>query len=252
MYLVKPNETFFKLDPDGFFINDPGVGRWMFRDGISEGAYIDWCRENFIRPDRVFLDIGAHIGSWSWSLAQGAAHTWAFEPNPEVYNCLCANIFLKGLNHQITAMPWGLSSESGTATYRVRSSDGGGNGFTHLGEQREKNNLEERELPIRKLDDLGLENIGFIKLDVEGHEIEVLRGGVQTLEGSGWPPILFESWEPWREDREHRIPARELRSELWGWLEEHGYRIIPVGSQGSEIFLAEQSGTEKKFLSDVV
>jgi len=92
-------------------------------------------------------------------------------------------------------------------------------------------------LPLKRLDDLNIENIGLIKIDVEGHEIHVLKGALETLKRNNYPPILFESWDEWRENHEHCIPASKLRSELFQYLKELGYKIEPIG-KNSEIFLA--------------
>lgn len=238
MYIVNPEKEFRTVDPDSFFINNFEVGKWMFSSGIPEFGHIQWCVQNLISKDKNFVDIGAHIGTYSWSIAPYANHTYSFECNPEVYNCLCANIFLKGLSHQITAHNFGISSESSVSTYYVRSQDGGGNGFTFLGEKREEASLGTLLLPLKRLDDLNIENIGLIKIDVEGHEIHVLKGALETLKRSDYPPILFESWDEWRETTEHFIPASQLRSDLFQYLKELGYSIEPLG-KGSEIFLAK-------------
>jgi FkbM family methyltransferase len=49
-------------------------------------------------------------------------------------------------------------------------------------------------VPTRRLDDYGLVNVGFIKIDVEGHELAVIEGGLKTLEVSR-PRILVECEE---------------------------------------------------------
>jgi hypothetical protein len=79
--------------------------------------------------------------------------------------------------------------------------------------------------------------IGLIKIDVEGHEIHVLKGALETLKRSEYPPILFESWDEWRETTEHFIPASQLRSDLFQYLGEIGYSVQELGTD-SEIFLA--------------
>jgi FkbM family methyltransferase len=238
MYIVNPKKEFLKINPESFFINNQEVGAWMFSSGVPEWGHIQWCIENFIKPDLNFVDIGAHIGTYSWSIAPYANQVYSFECNPEVYNCLCANIFLKDLNHKIKAYNFGLSSEEGESTYYIRSKDGGGNGFTFLGEKREESSLGTLQLPLKRLDDLNIENIGLIKIDVEGHEIHVLKGALETLKRNNYPPILFESWDEWRENHEHYIPSSKLRSDLFQYLKELGYKIEPVG-KNSEIFLAQ-------------
>ncbi len=93
-------------------------------------------------------------------------------------------------------------------------------------------------VPITTLDSFNLDNIGLIKMDVEGFEKNVLEGGVETLKRNGYPKILFESW---RESRESEgIPAIKLREELFDYIRSIGYRIIPVNGW-EEMFIAERN-----------
>ena len=230
MYFIKPKQQFQKLSKDGFFDNEENVAKWMFNEGIPEYTYILWALQNFVKEDKVFVDIGAHIGTWSWTIAQYSKMTYTFECNPEVYNCLCANIFLKELSHKIKAYPYGISNQEDILTYYIRSKDGGGNGFTML---ENDDNIESLSIQTKKLDDFKILDIGLIKIDVEGHELEVLQGSVETLIQNNYPPIIFESWFPKSQEKE------KLRKELFSFLDFLGYSIVPLtGTQ--EIFLAEK------------
>ena len=86
------------------------------------------------------------------------------------------------------------------------------------------------------LDSYELSNINFIKIDVEGHEEKVLRGGVQTLERNQWPPILFESWP----ERMTNVPAKELRESLFAFLASLGYTITQILGGTDDMFLAHR------------
>lgn len=240
MYSINPGKSFYKVSEDSFFINDYETGKWMFNAGIPELDYINWTIENFKNQGKNFVDIGAHIGTWSWSLAPHFNQTYSFECNPEVYNCLCANIFLKNLSMKVTTHQFGISSENIESEYYMRSKDGGGNGFTYLGESREKDNIGSIIMRLRRLDDLKIKNIGLIKIDTEGHEKEVLMGSLETLKESNFPPIIFESWSERREDEVHHVPARKLRRELFQYIDEIGYSIFPLRGN-DELFLATRS-----------
>lgn len=238
MYVVEPGNSFYKVSANSYFINDLNTGKAAFNGIAPEAAYINWAIDNFKNPELNFVDIGAHIGSYSWSLAPYFKQTFSFECNPEVYNCLCANIFLKGLSSKIVTHQCGLSSQSREMDYHVRSIEGGGNGFTDLGEVREKDNLGIIPMKLKTLDVFGIENIGLIKIDTEGHEKDVLMGSLETLRNSGFPPIIFESWAEWRNDSEHYVPARQLRKDLFEYISSIGYKIIQLAGE-DELFLAE-------------
>jgi hypothetical protein len=89
---------------------------------------------------------------------------------------------------------------------------------------------------MKTLDSFGLTNIGFIKIDVEGHEECVLRGAVKTLEANGWPKILFESWP----ERCSDVPAKEIRKSLFDFLGSLGYKIVQVHCGTDDMFIAEK------------
>lgn len=158
-------------------------------DGLFEGALIDWCKQ-FCMKDKVFLDIGAHTGTYTISLAEYADHVHAFEPQKMTYYSLCGGVALSNLTN-VTCHHFGLGSEEqvGKQTLRIISNDGGG---SSIQEQENALVLSTEEVEIRTLDSLELDNIGFIKIDVEDNEIYALKGGVKTLERCGYPPIVFE------------------------------------------------------------
>lgn len=240
----KDNGVFNKMatpsaDPKAkqfMFFPEEKTGRWFQDAGIPERALINWVNDNFINSDKDFLDIGAHIGTYSFLLGKKARHTHAFECSPRTFCYLAANIALHGLEEKITPYRYALGNKSDTLDYIIRSEDGGGNGCKVLCD----NDRELRRVPItmRTLDSFNFNNIGFIKIDVEGFEKEVLEGGVETLKRNGWPKIIFESWGSWKE--REGVPAVALREELFSYLRDVlGYNIIAINGV-NDMFLAEK------------
>jgi FkbM family methyltransferase len=160
------------------------------------GAWSNGERElrllaNFVDPSRVALDIGAAEGVYSWHLMRLVSKVIAFEPNPHLFKKLRkAAPFLE-------IYPMALSNRRGTATLRVpvcRNTVACGWGTIHPGNEFEEISPEEvRELDVRvvPLDELGIQNAGFLKIDVEGHELEVLKGAVTLIQNQR-PSILVE------------------------------------------------------------
>ena len=72
------------------------------------------------------------------------------------------------------------------------------------------------------LDSGAHKNVRLIKIDVEGHELEVIKGGIKTIKANNYPPIIFEAWtwKPW---------YQEKRKSLLEYLEGHGYEIQQLG-----------------------
>jgi FkbM family methyltransferase len=242
MYHIKA-ESYDSQDPlytklrsdETYFVPEARVAKDYFRTGIYERAYIGWAVENFAREGKDVIDIGAHIGLYTVKLAKVASRVHSFECSPKSYNFLCANILLNDLSYKVTTYNTALSNKKGTTKYFIRDPhDGGGNGISEF----EKDaNTPSIDVPMVELDSFNLSNIGFIKIDVEGHEEYVLRGAVETLQRNKYPPILFESWP----ERYTDVPAKELRTRLFQFIESLGYTIIQVQGGTDDMFLATRS-----------
>ena len=196
---------------------------------VPEADLIQSMRQ-YIFPNKTFVDVGAHIGTYTWILGPYAQKVYAFEPTQRIYNHLCANIMIKGLSDKVDTYNCGLSSQNGKLPFYERQPDGGTNGFTPIGWKDENT----YELPVMKLDEFEIKDISLIKIDVEGHELEVIKGAYETLIDNEYPPILFESWEP-----EGSQLKGDLRTELFNYLYELGYAIEHTAYP--DIFLATRN-----------
>jgi FkbM family methyltransferase len=233
-YFVKlPDPSTNPADNHYLFFPEHGTGKWFFEAGMAEKRLIQWCLENFIKGDQEFLDIGAHVGTYSIVCGKHAKRTHAFECSPTTFCYLAANIALHKLTDRVSVYNCALGDKEGSIDYYVRSEDGGGNGVKKV--KASDADCEKVPIHMRTLDSYTLTNIGFIKLDVEGFETEVLKGGVETLARCGYPPILFESWGEWRAPE--GIHVGQLREELFDFITSLGYAITPVTGV-SDTFLA--------------
>lgn len=233
MYAVHPFKHFSNVDPELIFLHDKDYAYSTFQAGLGEAALVDWCRQTFANPDKVFLDVGAGAGSFSYSLAPHFRHVHAFEPHAELYNCLCANSLIRGLSEKITTYQVGVSDIIARRPYYVRSTSGQHNGFEHLGADRDEK-TPTSHVWTRTLDIFNFENVGLIKITAEGHELSVLQGAEETLKNNGHPRILFESWS------KQTQPELELRSDLFTYLHRIGYKIVTIRGL-SDYFLAEKA-----------
>lgn len=148
--------------------------------------------KTYLRPDSNCLDIGANLGVWTVELSRATSGiVYAFEPQLEVFLQLCGNLFLNKCNN-VKPMQCALGgpSELGKKV-TMFTPDIHNNGFTYISDTPPTSELA--AVNIMTLDSLSLPRIDFIKLDVEGYEEAVLRGGEQLLK-SCRPVIFFESW----------------------------------------------------------
>ncbi len=241
MYLVKvksydtENPLYTKIQdgPDTLFVPEARVAKDYFRTGLYEQAYIEWAVENFADETKDIIDIGAHIGMYTTAFGKKVKRVHSFECSPKSFNFLCANLLLHDLSYKVTKYNVALSDKNGVAKYYIRDPlDGGGNGISGFACDV---NTETIDVPTITLDSLGLTNINFIKIDVEGHEEQVLRGAVKTLKENNYPRILFESWPERYED----VPAKTIRNSLFDFLSSLGYKVIQVNGGTDDMFLAE-------------
>jgi FkbM family methyltransferase len=146
------------------------------------------------KPDfaGAFVDVGANIGVYTLRYARAFTKTIAIEPNPAALHILQANIALSRISN-VVPMLKGCSDRVGTAQLNVAAK--GMLGWSTLGADPYWENYA-IEVSLDTLDNLVLqaelrERVAFLKIDVEGHEPQVLRGAFQTLSDHR-PAVLYE------------------------------------------------------------
>lgn len=125
-------------------------------------------------PDCTAVDVGAWYGPWTYWLSRRVRTVETFEPNPEL-----AALLRSAVRPNVTIHEAALSSVAGTATLHVPVSGLGSEGTASLESMDAATSTH--EVQTLRLDDRGLEHVGFIKIDVEGHERSVLEGGLDLL-----------------------------------------------------------------------
>jgi len=182
------------------------------------------------KPDGQVLDIGANLGTFCVPLAQKipALKFHAFEPQRIIYYQLCANTIINSLGNVYTYEA-GLSNQEADIELEVPDYTSETNiGAFSIDKEVRENEYECRtsggkeKIILMTLDSIGFENVRLLKIDVEGHELEVIKGGIETIKANNYPPIIFEAWtwKPW---------YQEKREALFDYLEGHGYEITELG-----------------------
>ena len=141
-----------------------------------------------VDPNREAIDVGANVGRYAYPLAKIARHVHAFEPHPRLARMLAAS-----LPRNCSVRQEAVSDRPMTTTLRVPSVGGRWNeGLAHLDAQDDVGDVHEITVHAGTLDTLADRSIGFVKIDVEGHEQAVLRGAVQLLRRNR-PVFLVEA-----------------------------------------------------------
>lgn len=163
-----------------FFID--GAQDKKMKDALEIGTYPNEVllaiARAFVNKKSVVVDIGAHIGTFAIPIAAEVEKVIAFEPSSDAFALLSRNVEINNASAQLLNVA--LGSEKGSGTLVVRNaSNAGANTFVTGG-----------SIPVTTLDD-EVEHADFIKIDVEGMELEVLRGGARLIERAR-PVVLFE------------------------------------------------------------
>ena len=233
LFVTLPSPSATMNDKQLLFFPEKGVAKWFYESGMAERNLTQWIHDTMISSEKAFVDIGAHVGTFTWTCGKKAAHTYSFECSPKTFCYLAANIALHNLEYNVSLFNVALGNEEKQIDYIIRSEDGGGNGVKHLSVQDDR--LRKVPIPMKRLDSFCLQNIGLIKMDVEGFEKEVLQGSLQTLRNSDYPPIIFESWGDYKETE--GVPAKQIRMDLFRFLESIGYQIVQL-SGVQDMYLA--------------
>ena len=177
---------------------DDYVGRAAYYVGDLDRK-ITWICSQLLRPGDTALDIGANIGIvtlWMSRLVGGRGAIHAFEPNPRLQRILNDTLVKNGVRN-VSVHGYALGASSETLPLRIPRSN---MGAASLVRNENNESAEVVEVPVLPLSevvrDLKIKSIGLMKMDVEGFEAAVLRGGRQVLHEMQPPAILFELNEP--------------------------------------------------------
>lgn len=145
--------------------------------------------KNLCKKSKTSIDVGASDGCYSYLMLEYSKNVIAFEPLKEKYDIL-RFLFRNKSNFQVHNCA--LSEKNSELSLRIPRGDSGrstleeSNRLSDIGSK-----IESRIVEVRTLDEFNLKDIGFIKIDVEGHEESVLLGASGLLEDSK-PVLLVE------------------------------------------------------------
>ena len=207
--LVSGRRGWFLANP-----NDIYIGRAMLRYG--ELSELEWRVIDQLTPEGGnVIEVGANIGAHTVSLAKKTGQrgfVYAFEPQPIVFQNLCANLALNGLTN-VQAVNAGCGGEGAEMLFpRIDYLVEGNFGGVSLPKlPRDRGGMV--NVPIVRLDDTyPVDALALIKVDVEGMELPVLKGAQRLIEKFR-PALYVENDRP------------ENSEKLISLLFEFGYRL---------------------------
>lgn len=164
----------------------------------------------------LVVEVGANMGIHTVPLARALAREgrmlYAFEPQPVIFQQLCANLALNGLTN-VRAFPYACGRQNGALMFEIPDYSKPGNfGATRLKSVEDAASRQEIVQCVRLDDLLGEALVGLLKIDVEGLERDVLTGCESIL--ARCHPLLYVE-----NDQVDKSPA------LIQWLFNHDYRL---------------------------
>tara|TARA_B100000073_G_C23688031_1_gene555271 strand:+ start:461 stop:1078 length:618 start_codon:yes stop_codon:yes gene_type:complete len=145
----------------------------MFNKSLNKGGPAEYQYEvrdkacEYVNDFSLAIDIGANVGLWARPLSEKFTLVKAYEPMSQVLECLHKNC----AGHNVEIHEHALGNTNGTVEM-IFTEDNTGNSYI---------SGKNGSIKIARVDDLDLPKFGLLKLDVERHELEVLKGATETI-----------------------------------------------------------------------
>ena len=162
--------------------------------------------------NKVSLDIGANLGLFTYFMARSSKKVYAFEPNPYPLEQL-KNV----IDDNVEIVPIAIGDVDGIVKLSIPKNRKGWSSNGASIKNVQLNEGIQYEVCIRKIDSLKIENIGLIKIDVEGAELEVLKGAIKTISDQK-PNLIIEN----------EINRTEKPEYLFKFMKNIGYDVFYV------------------------
>ena len=193
----KEIEFFFKkfFFPEGFLLKRR-LQRSIKRSDEQEINLV----KKFIKSGTDSIDVGVYRGVYSYEMSKYSEKVHSFEPNPIIFKYINKN--LKKFIKNIHLYNFALSNQNKTMNLKIPIRNSNSNkeifeeyyemGKATIHNENNFENYENFEIQTKKIDEFNFDNkISLIKIDVEGHELEVIEGAKNTIKRDK-PVLLVE------------------------------------------------------------
>lgn len=208
-------EVTFALDPDSFY--DP-LATYLAEQGYPQDPPNVIAR-HLMKNGRTFIDLGAHVGTFSLAIAAAGAHVLSVDASPGNARLLRTAVAYNGLEDRCKIVNAVAGAQSGE---RLRFTENGSYGFVNP-DADVYPELPAHEVPVVAIDDLvaeqGWSHVDVIKIDIEGFEMVAMQGMQELLSRPDAPIVVVECNSDMLGHR--GWTTRDLRAAF----EDHGYKL---------------------------
>ena len=180
------------------------IGKHIEQTGNWELFLVEFYSKILNESD-ICIDAGANLGFHTIQFAKQCKKVYAFEPQPMIYNQLCANILFNDLNDTIIPYRLGLGEKNDIKQmWSIEKEDfgderynWGGRGLEHefLPPSYQSNEIRENDqITIVSLDSLNIPKCDLFKIDIQGYELNVLKGAGDFIKNIKY--IIMEEPKP--------------------------------------------------------
>lgn len=188
----------------------------------------------------IVFDVGANVGEWTTSLLdiakglRGEGHVHCFEPAPATFSKLQSAMARDRPREKVLCVNAGLSDSDGTMELYIIEENSGTNSLYNrrlegLGISYGRHETVQVTTADNYCREKDISHIDFLKVDVEGHELAVMRGAIGMLKKQAIDYIQFEYGGCW-------IDSRILFLDMYDFLTSFGYIIGKIMPQGIEFY----------------
>jgi FkbM family methyltransferase len=220
---------------------DTEIGRAIYLSGRYEPSTMH-VMQRLLPEGGCFVDVGGNAGMFSLAAAAKvgvAGSVYVFEPSPREYKALRRNVELNALSN-VTTLQQALSDSSGTTALRI--AEVWHSGHNTLGEAFAYEDVETTDhvvVQMTTLDefarDLSMDRLDLIKIDVEGAELKVLRGGRETLTRMR-PVVILELFDAAL--RKSGASADAVRA----FFDDIGYTLLRIADATGSLAFGNEPG----------
>lgn len=207
---------------------------WSAYNLMPDDAELSLMRQ-WVTEDSIVFDIGANVGVWTVLLSKTSptAKVHSFEPAPNTYELMARNVSINKCAN-VTANNIAASDKDGTVEFEVPK------GISIYGRVRpEKEGVDDGQrfsrtdiynVECERLSDYcarhDIENIDFMKIDVEGFELQVLKGMEELLINKKVGAIYIETME------DNHVRMGSSYREFLEFFGKVGYKICALSKEG--------------------
>lgn len=204
--------------------------RKLAKKNGSTAVDIEWAMAALLcHRDRVSIDVGADFGNFASTVAPYSSSCIAFEPRALQALQIAQRFALEKINVEV--QPVALSNKAGVSEMRILVNDPGRSTIDSSNDLFDPDGSSTKivRVPVMRLDDYSFQNVGLLKIDVEGHEIAVLEGGIETV--SRFKPSVYIEVE-----ERHNPGATSAVREFLNRLDYEGFFVLDRKLQPVEYF----------------